>query len=553
MEPGHHVKGSEVFIGGLSRSVTEDMIKEMFSPYGEILELRMMKDHSGISKGFCFVRFSTREAALKAQKEKNGFVLNGKQIGVEPSSDQDRLFFGNLRKDWSFEEFEKIVLKAFQDVVYVDLAMPSSTGDGTPGKKQLNRGFAFVQFSSHAAAARAYRIGSSPDFMLAGNWHPAIDWAEKEPELDPDELAKIKVAFVGNLPADADDEYLKELFMPFGKLEKVALSRKSHFPVGFVHFADRSDLDKAIKEMDGKTVPGPHRGPNFKIQVSVARPMEKDRKRGRDEAISKPPSKLGTRRDSSSGTRGHGSSTDHKSKVPRHTELESDVADPYEAAVITLPSTVKERLLRVLRLGIANRYDIDMQSIASLKELPESSAIAVLDQLILSGADRRNKGEYFTSLITKHQVYKSGLGWRSNFPTKPNDFLSESERLHTPVSVHTQANYSHASQPAGGNVARYSRYSISPDSLPYLPNSDDVPSRGGTGKVVELAPAYRTTSLGYASGTRLVSHISPASDHAPERSQIKFDPFTGQPFKFDPFTGELIRPEATSRYSAGHL
>ena len=39
------------------------------------------------------------------------------------------------------------------------------------------------------------------------------------------------------------------------------------------------------------------------------------------------------------------------------------ITDPYEAAVVSLPVAVKERLLRILRLGIATRYDVS-QSLA---------------------------------------------------------------------------------------------------------------------------------------------------------------------------------------------
>ena len=34
------------------------------------------------------------------------------------------------------------------------------------------------------------------------------------------------------------------------------------------------------------------------------------------------------------------------------------ITDPYEAAVASLPVIVKERLLRILRLGIATRFDV---------------------------------------------------------------------------------------------------------------------------------------------------------------------------------------------------
>ena len=41
------------------------------------------------------------------------------------------------------------------------------------------------------AAARAYRLGSKPDFLLAANCHPVVKWAEEEPEVNPEELAKV--------------------------------------------------------------------------------------------------------------------------------------------------------------------------------------------------------------------------------------------------------------------------------------------------------------------------------------------------------------------------
>ena len=31
--------------------------------------------------------------------------------------------------------------------------------------------------------------------MLGGKWHPVLDWAEIDPELDPDEMAKVTCFF----------------------------------------------------------------------------------------------------------------------------------------------------------------------------------------------------------------------------------------------------------------------------------------------------------------------------------------------------------------------
>jgi len=87
-----------VFVGGLPRSATETTLREVFSPCGEIVDVRIMKDQNGIPKGYGFVRFAKREYANTAKRKKNGIELQGKKIVVDLSMDQDTLFFGNLCK-----------------------------------------------------------------------------------------------------------------------------------------------------------------------------------------------------------------------------------------------------------------------------------------------------------------------------------------------------------------------------------------------------------------------------------------------------------------------
>ncbi|XP_020519153.1 uncharacterized protein LOC18427986 isoform X2 [Amborella trichopoda] len=388
-EHDRRVKGSEIFIGGMPRSVTEKIIKEVFSAFGEIAEIRLMKDKSGIPKGFCFVRYTTKQAALRAQKEKDQTLLLGKRIGVAPSSDQDSLFLGNLRKEWGFEELDKMIREVFEDVVAIDLAMPPSS-TGSSDRRRQNRGFAFVRFPSHAAAARAHRVGNQPDFLLGGKWHPSVDWADRETDVDPEELAKVKIAFVANLPNNINEEHLERLFNPFGK-----------------------DLDNAINELDGKTVEGPEKGTKFSLEVSVARPDNRDRKRTRDESQEKISHRSEGRFKSSRDSPSYRYSDNSKSKAPRLTKG-SEVpvaADPYEAAVLSLPPAVTERLLRIFRLGIATRYDLDIGCITSLGELSEVVAVSVLDQF-MQNADRPGKGAYLSGLISGHEDERPGLNRR---------------------------------------------------------------------------------------------------------------------------------------------
>ncbi|KAL8472665.1 hypothetical protein ACS0TY_029761 [Phlomoides rotata] len=49
-----------------------------------------------------------------------------------------------------------------------------------------------------------------------------------------------------NLPSNAEENYLKQFFELFGKVEKVVVSKKASSAVGFVHFTERSKQGKKI-------------------------------------------------------------------------------------------------------------------------------------------------------------------------------------------------------------------------------------------------------------------------------------------------------------------
>ncbi|GAB2287733.1 hypothetical protein Dimus_022095 [Dionaea muscipula] len=524
----------------------------------------------------------------------------GRKTGGLPSTDQRSLFLGNLHKEWSPDEFEGMIREVFEDVEAVDLVIK-------PGQQQ-NRGFGFVKFSTHAAAAQAFKLGSQSDFLLGGKRHPTVEWAAEGPEIDPEEHAKVKVAFLRDLSTDVNEDYMKKLFEPYGKLEKIVLSKKTDSQVGFVHFATRSDLDNAIKHMNNKTIQGLNAGSSFKLQVEVARPFEKNKKRTRDEYI-KPCGKDSSVSKMPKGSRSLSLSDNHAPKV-----LEEPFAiDPYEATVISLPDPVKDRLLRILRLGIATRYDIGVQCLRSLKELPEITSISILDQFMLSGADEIDKGAFLAGLIAKACTKTLGMNQvqLAHFMPRVGDAVSpgsglprfsgrsqvafeSSAHVRTPstrydsyVSLPT-LDYRISPRPGIPNVdkpafpilqppvslpsyvgagvdsalgassnqptrqqLRYERYGSPLLSLDY-----SISPRGGIPKFDKpIFPLHQLPLLPSQNYRRAGGLDSPpgASSVQPTRHQMRFDPFTGEPFKFDPFTGEPILPEPTCSSRNGGL
>ena len=59
----------------LSRKATESEVQELFSPYGEISEIYMIRNPDGSSKCAAFLRFAKKSAAIQAIENLNGNIM----------------------------------------------------------------------------------------------------------------------------------------------------------------------------------------------------------------------------------------------------------------------------------------------------------------------------------------------------------------------------------------------------------------------------------------------------------------------------------------------
>ena len=73
----------KLYVGGISYSTTEDVLKDAFSQAGTVVSATIIIDKmSGRSKGFGFVEMSTDEEAENAIKMLNGKELEGRTLTV---------------------------------------------------------------------------------------------------------------------------------------------------------------------------------------------------------------------------------------------------------------------------------------------------------------------------------------------------------------------------------------------------------------------------------------------------------------------------------------
>eukprot|EP00898_Chlorokybus_atmophyticus_P008094 jgi/Chlat1/8286/Chrsp78S07709 len=421
---GARVRGAEVFIGGLPRHLADDDLRTEFEEFGEVVSCKIMRNPLGESKGFAFLRFTTREAAQRATS-RHETELQGRKIGVTISSEHDTLFLGNLRKEWTQHDIEKLARESFDKVDTVELAtLPP--GEQARNPRFHNRGFAFIRFHDHAAAVRAQKMAQNPTFKLGGVWRPVVDWAESQRSTDEHEMAKVKAIYVGNVPNDVDDEQLRIVFSRFGEVEKATVVKKQLAPIGFVHFTERQHALDAIDAYHGKEVDF---GDGIKaiLQVSLARPAEQTKKRLRAEqqaAGGRPhlgaPSPYGAPGPGSYGAPPgpydgppgpyggppppgpFGDSTYGGPPPAKRPQFAMNDNTPYERAMFALSPSCVRRLQDILDSGLATRSDIDLRAVESLQNLPEAAVLAVFDQFQLSDfSGVRNKTAYFVGCINR--------------------------------------------------------------------------------------------------------------------------------------------------------
>ncbi|MEQ2197840.1 APOB1 complementation factor [Xenoophorus captivus] len=134
-------RGSEIFVGKLPRDLFED----------ELVPLCEKVRHGGLRSGICpLISHSNVLAFPVPGISLERSMRNGRLLGVCASVDNCRLFVGGIPKTKKRDEILMEMRKVTDGVV--DVIVYPSAAD-----KSKNRGFAFVEYESHRAAAMARR------------------------------------------------------------------------------------------------------------------------------------------------------------------------------------------------------------------------------------------------------------------------------------------------------------------------------------------------------------------------------------------------------------
>ncbi|KAL7672715.1 hypothetical protein ACOME3_007596 [Neoechinorhynchus agilis] len=224
---------TELYVGRLPKTLSEDRLIPLFEEFGKLWDLRyLVNPYDGLGRGFCFVNYCRKEDAQRAIDRLDGYeVVPGTRISVSKSDTQNVLYVRGIPRSKRGEDVRTELSRCVDGIIRVDV---------TPGKDTPNRGFCFVHFESQRTAAIAKKKITGGRYRFFDR-DLLADWSESQ--VDPAAASRVKALFVAKLGSDASEEDLKEVFVPYGSIERV----KKFDTYGFVHFVNREDAEKALE------------------------------------------------------------------------------------------------------------------------------------------------------------------------------------------------------------------------------------------------------------------------------------------------------------------
>lgn len=88
------MRGSKLYVGNLSYSVTEEELKRLFSDYGEVKEVKVIE-----GMGFGFVEMSSPSEAEEAMEALDGTEFEGRTLKVDEAKPPRKKPKRNYQKD----------------------------------------------------------------------------------------------------------------------------------------------------------------------------------------------------------------------------------------------------------------------------------------------------------------------------------------------------------------------------------------------------------------------------------------------------------------------
>mmetsp|Transcript_45497 Transcript_45497/g.75946 ORF Transcript_45497/g.75946 Transcript_45497/m.75946 type:complete len:893 (-) Transcript_45497:788-3466(-) len=219
---------SHLWVGNVSERVSEDMLRETFAQYGDVVSVKILRQSR-----CAFVNFRSIEAATAAKTNLQGSFLGESQLSISWGQRRSRhLWVGNVGDDVTEDDLHK-AFSPFGDILSIRLVRETKC--------------CFVNFRDVESAVVA-RNALQRTVIPPGSSKIEINFGKRQDNLTSRHL------WVGNLNDRVSEDELRIMFSPYGQVLSVRLLRETN--CGFVNFRSTDEAITARQALQGKMMGG---------------------------------------------------------------------------------------------------------------------------------------------------------------------------------------------------------------------------------------------------------------------------------------------------------
>ena len=244
---GSNIKNANLYVAHIPKHWNTAALESIFSPYGHIIQSKVLTDEDGKSRGCGFVRFDQNAEAEAAISALNGQLPPGSTDATLPlvvkfaNTQGTALPTNPLSSVTTIPTIGAGVIGQIPTVTAIQVARPKANSIGPVKSSMQQQGV--TRFNPLAVGTST--VPAVPNFQ-----HTTI------PGLVLSQQGiQTWCLFVYNLPQSAEDTTLYQLFSPFGAISgvKVMKDQTTNKPkgFGFVNMLNYDEAVNAIQKLNG--------------------------------------------------------------------------------------------------------------------------------------------------------------------------------------------------------------------------------------------------------------------------------------------------------------
>jgi len=263
-KPPGSSKNTNLHVTGLGNNCDEAKLEGLFAKYGQLIQVKVLRNVNGTSKGAGFVLFKEKNDADSSIRALQGYADGyGMNLQIHYAKDNAE----HQRVHPKYQEFVNHKFMEQSQVFNGNYSTPEySTAAYTPFNQNGYGGGYGVQmdYNNMQSSQKIGRVGSTTRFNPLARPVPNAggNTAGMGPNI-PGQSQPAIILFVYNIGPTATEGDIYALFSRFGRITKVNVIEGKGY--GFVHMPIPYEASEAVRSLNGML----HNGKNLQVSVKT--------------------------------------------------------------------------------------------------------------------------------------------------------------------------------------------------------------------------------------------------------------------------------------------